>query len=143
MFWDLQAYVPWVLFVMRVFTAVGIFLHGLPKLTHPQFGLLGQRGFAGFLAQIGFPAPMLTQFLAVLIEVVGGVFLALGLFTQLATGLLFLEMLVASYVSKVKLKQPYLCVDSKGYEIDLFYAIVSLVLFVTGPGALALDRLLG
>ncbi|BDG27677.1 hypothetical protein TthSNM66_23130 (plasmid) [Thermus thermophilus] len=129
---------PWALFLLRVFVGVGIFLHGWPKLVHPQMGFLGGRGFAGFLGQMGFPAPGLMHLLAVLIEVVGGVLLILGVLTQVAAGLLFLEMLVAAYVSRWKLKQPYLCVDSKGVEIDLFYAAAALVLFVGGPGALAL-----
>jgi len=137
MIWDTAALVPWALLVLRVFTGLGIFLHGCPKLGHPQIGLPGKRGFAAFLGQMGFPAPTLAHLLAVLVEVVGGVFLILGFLTQVAAALLFLEMLVATYVSR-RLGQPYLCVDSKGWEIDLFYAVAALVLFVAGPGALAL-----
>lgn len=73
--------------------------------------------------------------MAVLIEVGGGVLLVLGVLTQVTAGLLFLEMLVAAYMSQWKLREPYLCVESKGVEIDLFYAAAALVLFVGGPGA--------
>jgi len=134
--WDTANGLPWVLFLLRVFVGVGILLHGWPKLTHPQMGLLGQRGFAGFLQQMGFPLPGFFHLVAVLVEVGGGILLILGVFTQAVAGLLFLEMLVASYVS-YRLGQPYLCVDSKGIEIDLFYAVAALVLFVAGPGVLA------
>jgi putative oxidoreductase len=137
MIWDTTELMPWALLLLRVFTGVGIFLHGWPKLAHPQMGLLGGRGFTGFLKQTGFPVPGLAHLLAVLIEVGGGVLLVLGVLTQVAAGLLFLEMLVAAYVSRWKLRQPYLCVDSKGVEIDLFYAAAALVLFVAGPGVLA------
>jgi len=139
---ETSAYQEWAIALFRLLLGIGILIHGLPKLFHPQVGLLGQRGFAGFLGSLGFPVPVFWQVVAVVVEVGGGIAIVLGVVTQLATALLFLEMLVATYVSAIRLKQPFPCVDSKGWEIDVFYAIGAVLLFVCGPGAFALDPLL-
>jgi putative oxidoreductase len=103
--------------------------HGLNKAL-----ALGK--FIKSVTRHGFPLPELMGPLAMLSELVGGSLLALGLFTRPAAGFVIATMLGAAFVAHGG--DPF----SKK-ESALAYALVALVLAVTGPGRYSFDARLG
>ena len=101
------------------------FGHGLDKAL-----ALGK--FMQSVARHGFPVPEVMAPLAMLSELVGGIFLALGLYTRPASAFVIFTMLGAAFV--VHGGDPF----SKK-ETALAYALVAFVLIVTGPGRYSLD----
>jgi putative oxidoreductase len=115
--------------VLRV--AFGVTLasmHGLNKLRAPHV-------FLDHVVEHGFPAPMLLGWLAILSEFVGGLLLALGLFTRPAAALIATTLLVAAI--KVHANDPF-----ARKELALAYAVVGLAFLVGGGGRYALDAAL-
>jgi putative oxidoreductase len=99
--------------------------HGLAKL-------LDLEKFIGTVAKHGFPLPGVFGPIAMLSEFAGGLLLAVGLMTRPAATFVLATMLGAAL--KVHAHDPF----SKK-ELALAYALVALVLFVTGPGRYSLD----
>ncbi len=114
-----------------------MFVHGAGKLLGIGPAASGVAGFANTLGGLGFPAPGLLAWAVALVEAVGGLFVLLGLFTQVAALLVALVMLVATVA--VHLPNGFL-VSEGGAEFTflLFVAAVSLVF--TGAGRLSIDR---
>jgi putative oxidoreductase len=121
--------------------AVGLTLaaHGAQKL----FGWFGGPGLSGLgeaFARLGFQPGRRHALVAGLVEVGGGLLLALGLLTPVAGALVFSVMLVAAV--SVHFKQGFFN-TSGGYEYNLILAVAGLAIAFTGPGALSMDALLG
>lgn len=91
----------------------------------------GGAKFAGFVAQIGFPAPTISAWLAILAELVGGIFLALGLFTRWSAIFVAFTMVVAVYATL-----------SKDYSSALIMLFTSISLIFSGAGKFSLDELI-
>lgn len=104
------------------------FGHGLGKLP-PSEQLVGG------VASMGFPAPVFFAWCAGLSEFVGGILIALGLFTQAAAAFLGFTMLMAFGV--VHAADPY-----NVKEMALLYFFSCVLLFFVGPGNLAVGRFL-
>jgi putative oxidoreductase len=110
--------------------------HGAQKL----FGWWGGPNFDfvvnGF-AQAGYTPGKFFALLASSSEVVGGLFLALGLLTPLGSaaviGVMFNAIVAVHWHSGV-------WAANGGYELPLLFGIVALTLAFTGPGRLSLDR---
>ncbi len=110
-----------------------IFLaHGWPKVKDIQKTI-------GWVKGTGWPGGAAFAALFSLLEFFGGIALILGLLTQIVAILFVLEMLATTVFSKVKLQKKFIL----GYELDLGYAALALVLALLGPGAFSLDWLLG
>ena len=79
----------------------------------------------------------------IVIELVGGICLALGLLTRVWGGLVTLQMLLI--VAKVKWHVGLLGPPGKGggFELDLLYAVTAAALLIAGPGLFALDHAIG
>ncbi|HLV67454.1 MAG TPA: DoxX family protein [Polyangiaceae bacterium] len=105
------------------------FTHGLPKL----FSL---EKFCSRLAEGGYPFPLLLGPAAMASELVGGLLLALGFFTRPAATLVLVTMLTAAF--KAHGGEPF-----ARKELALAYAVVALVLLITGPGRHSLAARLG
>lgn len=120
--------------------AAGLFLlpHGLQKL----FGWFGGYGLEAtgqfFAAKLGLPPSF--ALLAALIEVGGGLALALGLATRLAAALVTGMMAVA--VFQVHLDAGFFW-NAGGYEYPLMWGLVALSFVVRGGGRYSLDRAIG
>jgi putative oxidoreductase len=129
--------------VLRLAVGAVFAAHGAQKL----FGLWGGGGLTGtaaFFAQLGLePAFPLAIFVG-LVELAGGLLLAAGAFTLVASALLTVNMLVAVWMvhlpSGFFLNWTMAAGAGHGYEFNLALigALVSLML--TGPGALSFDR---
>jgi putative oxidoreductase len=96
----------------------------------------GIGGFAGFVGQVGFPAPEVVAPLIAILELVGGALVLVGLATRWLAILFVVEFIVTSFVIKL----PRTGWDAS--RIDLTMLAAALLLFLAGPGALALDAML-
>ncbi len=101
---------------------------------------MGIPGVSGFFTQIGAPLPQLTAPLVSVLEFGGGLALILGLLTPVVAALLAADMLGA--ILLLHLPNGFYATDG-GYEFVLTLFGASLALALTGPGAYALDAVLG
>ncbi len=122
--------------VLRVVIGVVFLVHGYQKLF-----VMGIGGVTGFFTQIGVPLPQLTALLVSVLEFGGGIALILGLLTPLVAGLLAVDMLAAIFL--VHLPNGFFLGEAPGYEFVLTLFGAALTLALTGPGAYALDAVLG
>ena len=126
---------------IRVVVGPVMAYHGYQKLNR------GVGGFADSVAQLevlGMALPRLTGYVVVAIELIGGLCLLAGLLTRIWGALLAVQMLLIPFVvkSQVGLVAPSGS-PGTGFELDLLIAACALALVLMGPGALALDGLLG
>jgi len=120
------------LLLLRLFLGLGIAAHGYQK-----FFLFGISGFSGFLQQMGAPAPQVSAWLSAGTELVGGLLIAVGLFTRLAAVTLAINMAVASLIAH----SGYFITNTppgREYALNLGAAFVALAL--TGAGQFSLDH---
>lgn len=126
------------LLIGRVAIGSCFVVHALGKL-----GLVGSgsmEGFASWLAALGVPMPAAQARLAMGSELVCGCFLALGFATRPASLVLIVTMLVAGLVGHRG--AGYLITNEPpGAEYTINLAVVCLVFFLIGPGAISLDAL--
>ncbi|WNG38696.1 DoxX family protein [Archangium violaceum] len=112
--------------VVRVVFGVSLaILHGLPKVT----GGMGR--FADGVAALGFPYPIFFAWCAALAELVGGLLIALGLFTRPAAALAAFTMVVALYRHRA---DPF-----ARMELALLYFSVLFAAMFIGAGPYSLD----
>lgn len=125
----LDRFRPQWLSVLRVVTALLFMQHGLMK----AFGFPGP--------QAGVPDPLPTLLVvAAWLEIIGGALLALGLFTRPVAFVLSGLMAVAYWMAH----------GSQGFypalnggELAVLYCFVFFYFVLAGPGAYALDNLIG
>ena len=123
------------LLVVRLYWGWGFARTGWDKLMN-----LGST--TEFFASIGLPAPKINAIAAGSVELVGGVLLALGLFTRFASPALLFTMIVA-YVAANPEAVLALFSDPDKFTAAapfMFFA-ASLLVFAFGPGNLSLDAL--
>ncbi|QRK08096.1 DoxX family protein [Archangium violaceum] len=111
--------------VRVVFGLTLALLHGLPKVT----GGMGR--FAEGVAALGFPYPTFFAWCAALAELLGGLLLALGLFTRPAAAFATFTMVVALYRHRA---DPF-----ARMELALLYFSVLFAAMLIGAGPYSLD----
>ena len=117
------------LLVLRL--SAGLFMafaHGLGKMP-PSEGLIKSTG------ELGFPLPFFFAWMAGISEFLGGLLIALGLFTRPAAFLWICTMGTAAFLRHAD--DPF---SSK--EKALLYLVIGLCLFLTGGGKYSLSKLL-
>ena len=117
------------LFALRVFSGlIMAFGHGIRKIPPSE-------GFINGAADMGFPLPGFFAWMAGLSEFVGGILIALGLFTRPSALFLGATMFVAGFIRHGE--------DPFGkMELALIYLCISLALLLTGPGKYSIDKLI-
>ena len=114
--------------LLRVYAGLAMALtHGLAKLRNPDMIIEGTRG-------MGFPAPTLFGWMAILAEFGGGLLLALGLLTRPAAFFIAVTMGVAAFVRQAG--DPF-----TEREAAMLYLVVALLYLIAGPGRLSVDAL--
>lgn len=123
-----EKYQDWGFLFVRVVVGAIFILAGYGKL----FG--GIEGFAGMLAGLGVPAPVVFAWIVGLIEFIGGALILLGLFARKTPIALILVMLVAAYVQW----------SGGGFgraRLDVLLLSVLVLFTMTGAGKLSLDHI--
>ena len=133
----LNPYGPELLLILRIALGAGMVLHGYPKAK-------GGRVQAGLWMKSMGIHPM-TADLATVLEVVGGVFLIIGLLTPLVGLSFVVEFGSIVWMKKSKMHASFISVEQgkPTYEIDAVYLLLALVFLVLGAGPFSLDGLLG
>jgi uncharacterized membrane protein YphA (DoxX/SURF4 family) len=107
-------------------------VHGWPKIKDPKSAI-------AFVKGTGFPGGVAFAVLFTLLEFVGGIALILGFLTQIVAPLIALEMVATTIFAKTKLGKKLVL----GYELDIAYLVLALMLTFLGAGPWSLDRFLG
>ncbi|UUZ84098.1 DoxX family protein [Paenibacillus sp. P26] len=128
----------WGLLLIRLVVGLLFIGHGAQKL-FGWFGGYGPKGTGSWMESIGMKPGVLMAVLAGLMELVGGVLLATGLFVPLAAVLIALAMLGA--IVKVHGKNG-IWATANGYEYPLVLLVVVIGIALTGAGDFSLDALL-
>jgi putative oxidoreductase len=89
------------------------------------------------------PVPELVAWAVVFIELVGGIFITVGLLTRLWSLLLAAQMVAIVFEVKWDLGLIGPPGRGGGYELDLAIGAGALALLLMGPGKASLDRMLG
>jgi len=118
-------------FIIRVVLGIIFFMHGLDKFKG------GVENTAGWFESIGLPV-FLAYGVAV-VELVGGIMLVLGLFSRIVS-ILFAIVMIGAIV-KVKLAIGFFGNGQMaGYEMDLAFLAMAIMIAITGSKAFALDQ---
>jgi putative oxidoreductase len=123
------------LLLIRLVVGILFIGHGAQKL-FGWFGGYGPKGTGGWMESVGIKPGVAMAVLAGLMELLGGLLLAAGLFTPLAAVLITLTMLGA--IIKVHGKNG-IWVTANGYEYPLVLIAVAIGIALIGPGAYSLD----
>lgn len=119
----LSAFTPQALAILRVITALLFIAHGTAKL----FGF----------PETGMSPPLFSLFgFAGVLEIVGGILIALGLFTRPVAFILAGEMAVAYFMAHAP--HSFFPILNQG-ESAILFCFVFLYLVFAGPGAWSLD----
>lgn len=115
------------LLIFRLFVGLSMaFAHGLGKLPPAE-------GFIARVGQMGFPFPSVFAWSASLAEFLGGLLIAVGLYTRVSSLFLGFTMLVAAFGAHAM--DPF----SKK-ELSLLYLVACVLLTFQGAGRFSLDR---
>jgi putative oxidoreductase len=127
------------LLLLRLTVGLTLAAHGAQKL----FGWFGGGGLDATgqsFAALGFHPGRRHALMAGIVEIGGGLSLALGLLTPIGAAIVFSVMLVAAL--SVHVKQGFF-ITSGGYEYNLVLGMAGLVFAFTGPGLLSIDAAFG
>jgi putative oxidoreductase len=125
--------------ILRLFLGFAFMMHGSQKLLG-AFGGGGVSGVASMMGKLGIEPSLLWAWVVSITEFVGGVCLFFGFLTRFWAAGLVIDMAVA--VVKVHLVNGFF-VGKNGVELPLTFGVIALVILLTGPGSLSVDRAVG
>lgn len=129
---SIMAYSAWGLLALRVSLAATFFAHGKMKMGMWK---------AQPSAQMSSGMINMMKFLSIA-ETLGAVGLLVGLLTQLAALGLGIVMLGAMYMKVFKWKSPFASLEKNGWELDLVLLAAAIMIYIAGPGMLAIDLMM-
>ncbi len=128
--------IEWASIPLRLGLGVMFAAHGLQK----AFGLFqgpGIKGFSEMLSGLGFVPPVFWAYVAAYTELIAGICLIIGLGTRMASGLLFILIVVAGI--SVHLKNGFFLAKG-GVEYTFIIACACIALMILGGGKLSLIK---
>jgi putative oxidoreductase len=131
LFPELTSLADWGFLGLRIAVGIIFVVHGWPKITGAPamaaaFGREGDRLTIAWMTGQG------------LVEAIGGVALILGVLTQLVA-LAFMIIMIGAIGLKLTLwRTGFMAQQTTGWEFDFVLLFASLLLFLAGPGQLAL-----
>lgn len=128
----------WALLILRLWLGFVFVMHGSQKLMG-AFGGAGVKGTAAFFAKYGLEPSLPLAWVVTVTEFFGGICIFLGLLTRFWAAGLVIDMTVA--VLKVHVPNGFFWGKS-GFEFPLTLGILALVVLLSGPGMMALDRMI-
>ncbi|WP_144633896.1 DoxX family protein [Bordetella genomosp. 13] len=132
---------PYFYALLRAAFGLIMLTHGLPKLMGASHGSMADpmAGSINLIQNVmGLPFAPQLAFLVMLLESVGAVMLAVGLWTRLVALLIVAEMAAISYA----LGPTWPWID-RGIEYPVLMAFLALYMAVRGSGPMAVERRLG
>jgi putative oxidoreductase len=117
--------------ILRVVLGITFLIHGYVKF---QGGI---ENTVGWFASIGLPG-VLAYGVAV-VELVGGILLIIGLGSRIVSALYVL--LMAGAIFTAKLSVGFIGVQGAGYELDLAFLAMALVIAINGSKLYAVDQI--
>ena len=124
--------------ILRVMAGTIMGIHGWQKLTE-----FGPANFGRLLADLGIPLGVFMGYVVTFAELIGGIFLIVGLLSRLAALMLAIEMIVTTLLVKTHVGFIAPPGSGAGAELDLILLAAFLTILLVGPGRLAIDELLG
>ena len=125
--------------ILRLFVGFAFMMHGSQKLLG-AFGGSGVAGVADMLTKIGVEPANILAWVVSITEFVGGVCIFFGFLTRFWAAGLVIDMGVA--IAKVHLPNGFFAAKG-GMELPLSFGVMALVILLTGPGSLSVDRATG
>ncbi len=119
------------LLVLRVFLGIIFIYHGFPKLSMPKAMAKGMGWSSGSVVFLG------------LVELLSGLALILGFYTEIAALLVALVMLGALFHKMFKWNIPFSAMEKTGWEFDLILFGAAVAVLFLGAGSISLDSLFG
>lgn len=127
---SLEKFAPVAFLLARVVVGYMFLLHGTAKFFEFPVSMTGGNGGVPFFSLFGFAA---------LLEIVGGILIALGLFTRATAFILSGQMAYAYFIVHATAETLFQPMLNKG-ELAAMYSLFFLVLVFTGAGKLSLDH---
>ena len=120
------------IFILRISVGIVMVAHGLPKI-------FWKREFFNKKWKKEYGFPLGSVILTGIAQVVFGLAIIVGIFTQLSSLILALNMVVATYISIWNHREPFLSTpEGKGWDVNflLIGALVALIFLGDGGWAL-------
>jgi putative oxidoreductase len=121
--------------IVRVVIGYILFMHGWGKVTDA-----GVAGITAYMAKQGLEPATAFAVAAMFLETVGGICIAIGLFTRFFAAALAVELGIAFLV--VHLKAGF-AANKGGFEYVLLLGIVMFAIAIRGGGPYSVDRMIG
>lgn len=118
------------LLVLRLGLGIMFVAHGL-QAAFGMFAGPGIKGFSGFLAGMGFSPAIAWAYVGAYTELIGGLFVVLGILPRISALLLLVFIVVAAY--KVHLSKGFF-MQSGGFEYNLIISCICVALIICGAG---------
>jgi putative oxidoreductase len=125
--------------ILRLFLGVAFVMHGAQKV-FGAFGGPGIAGVTGMLSKMGMEPSQILAWVLSITEFGGGLCVLLGFLTRFWAAGLVIDMAVA--VFKVHLANGFFA-SRNGFELPLALGVMALVILLTGPGSISIDRAAG
>lgn len=132
-----QSIAPYSYAIIRFVVGAIVIYHGYAKIFY---------GFAPWVSDnivgpMGFPAPLVWTYFIALLEMLGGIALAIGLFVRPVALLLAIELL---FVTGYHLGNGFFFTNKGGgYEYPLVLLVIYAAIFFRGAGRASVDRMMG
>ena len=126
----------WATIPLRLGLGIMFMAHGLQK----AFGLFGGPGIEGvtkMVESLGFSPPVLWAYLLAYAELLGGLFVVIGLCTRISSAVLLIVMMVAAV--KVHLANGFF-LQAGGFEYLFVIMAICVSLIVNGGGKLCITK---
>jgi putative oxidoreductase len=127
---EVGSYADWGLLALRVAIGIIFIVHGWPKMT-------GARAMTQAMGQTG-TAPVVFFTAQGVVEVIGGVFLIAGIWTQAVAVVFAVIMVGAIGLKNSMMKTGFMAQQTTGWEFDFALLAAMLLLLTTGPGTVAI-----
>jgi putative oxidoreductase len=119
------------IFLVRISIGLLIIKYGLDIFDKEQMN-----GYNDWLKGLHFPIPLVMAYTGKVVEFIGGICLALGLFTRLVTVLLIVNMIVVTFImgnGKIFLSDA---------QLPFLFLLLFFIFFLVGSGKYSLDYVL-
>ncbi len=130
---DVKTTARYGLAILRIVLGSAMAVHGWSKLSG------GVEGVGGFFGSLGIPAPGLMAWVVTIVELVGGILLIAGAFTQIVGILIALNMLGVIIFAFLGRGAPFIENGAITWEKEAVFAAAALCLALAGPSAWSVD----